>query len=263
MKLIGEEVLKKFFYSYLILNNLDEIQKIISKKFKGVGTSQVEVAETREDFLKSIKNQLENLEGKMTFYIKKYSEDILDSVISSYCELSITYFLKEEKNMQTRLTTVFILEDNEWKILNMHNSIGETSQREKDIFPRKIILEKKKEKKMIYLPSRGKKGFYELDEINWISYSSINRNVIFHLKNSEEFKLKRNFSEVKQKLDFTKYFYKLDRGTIINLKNIEILDFNEEKIYFKNRKIVYVSKIKLKEIERMWLNLKSEEKIEL
>ena len=44
-------------------------------------------------------------------------------------------------------------------------------------------------------------------------------------------------------------FYKVERGTIVNINLIKYLDYKEEKILFKDLSELYISKVKLKEIE--------------
>lgn len=132
---IGEKILKKFFFNYLIENNLDEVEKLFSESFKSVGTSQFEIAKNKSEFLLSIRNQIENLKGKMSFYINDYVEDYFGDLISSYCEVTIIYFEEEEKKITTRLTTVFFKENDEWRIINMHNSIAKITQEKNEMFP--------------------------------------------------------------------------------------------------------------------------------
>lgn len=266
---IGEKILNKFFYYYLIENNLEAVEKLFSENFKSVGTSRFEIAKNRKDFVLSIKNQIQSLRGKMSFYINDYIEDYFGNLISSYCEVTITYFEKEEKKITTRLTTVFFKEANEWKIINMHNSIAELTQEENEIFPIKSIIYLKNIKvnnnkeEGIFLPGKFKRGFFSLKEITYIAYSSLTRKTIFHMNNLESFELKKNFSEVEEKLKKFSFFCKVDRGTLVNLESIKILDFKEECIVFKNQQILYLSKVKLKKIENRWKKIKKENNIEL
>lgn len=264
MELIGEKLLNQFFYYYLIMNDIKKIDELIFEKFKGVGTSQYEVANNKDEFLKSLKNQIKNLDGKMSFYIQNYKEDIFNGVISSYCEVTILFYSSEEKRIKTRLTTIFFYEKGKWKIASMHNSLGEISQKKNEIFPKNIQkIREKKEEKLIYLSTKSKKGFFKIEEIYYITYSSITRKATFHLKEMEKFEIKKNFSEVRSKLEGILFFFKIDRGTIINLKNIDILDFKEEKVIFKNKIILYISKEKLKEIEKKWIEISDIKKIEI
>lgn len=123
----------------------------------------------------------------------------------------------------------------------------------KDIFEleERIQQLEKKDTKItaFYLFDSFKRGIYNFSEINYITYSSISRRTEFHLIDSEIFDIKKNFSEVEEKIIHTNIFYKLDRGTIVNLDLIEVLDFKEEIIVFKNKEFIYTSKTKLKELE--------------
>lgn len=104
-----------------------------------------------------------------------------------------------------------------------------------------------------YLSDTFKKGIYSFSEINYITYSSVTRKSEFHLINSEVFDIKRSFSEIEERLKSIDSFYKLDRSTIINLNLVQVLDFKEEQIIFKNREFIYISKGKLKELENIYL----------
>lgn len=123
----------------------------------------------------------------------------------------------------------------------------------KDIFELEECIQQleKKDTKItaFYLFDSFKRGIYNFSEINYITYSSISRRTEFHLIDSEIFDIKKNFSEVEEKIIHTNIFYKLDRGTIVNLDLIEVLDFKEEIIVFKNKEFIYASKTKLKELE--------------
>ncbi|MCQ8213024.1 LytTR family transcriptional regulator DNA-binding domain-containing protein [Cetobacterium somerae] len=123
----------------------------------------------------------------------------------------------------------------------------------KDIFELEEYIQQLEKKDIkitaFYLFDSFKRGIYNFSEINYITYSSISRRTEFHLVNSEIFDIKKNFSEVEEKITHTNIFYKLDRGTIINLNLIEVLDFKEEIIIFKNKEFIYTSKSKLKELE--------------
>lgn len=264
MGAIGENILNAFFYNYFIMNDVKAIDSIISTNFKGVGTSQFELAFNKKEMIESIKNQSDNLKGKISFYLTNYTEDCFGDIISSYCEVNIIYFDREEKKMVTRLTTVFHREDNSWKIINMHNSLAENTQKEEEIFPINYTITPQKNTELeLYLPCKYKKGIFKIEEIDFITYSSSDRKAVFHLKTLENFEVKRNFAEVEEKLESISFFYKVDRGTIINLKNIEILDFKEERILFKSKNFLYTSKLKLKDIEIKWIYIKDSNKIEI
>lgn len=115
------------------------------------------------------------------------------------------------------------------------------------------FLSQGKKYDIFYLSDTFKKGVYKFSEVNYITYSSVNRRVEFHLINSEIFDVKKSFSEIEERIKNVNNFYKLDRSTIINLSLIQILDFKEEQIIFKNKEYIYTSKIKLKELENNYL----------
>lgn len=75
------------------------------------------------------------------------------------------------------------------------------------------------------------------------------RRIQFHLINKEIFTLKENFSIVEERLEAIDNFYKIERGTIINIDLIRYIDYKEENIIFRDFSVLYVSKIKLKKIE--------------
>lgn len=106
--------------------------------------------------------------------------------------------------------------------------------------------------KSFYLCDTYQKGILDFDEVIYISYSSVSRKTEFHLKNAEIFSIKSNFSEIEEKINSIKDFAKLDRGTIINISLIKILDYKEERIIFKDNSHVYTSKAKLKELEEKY-----------
>lgn len=103
-----------------------------------------------------------------------------------------------------------------------------------------------------YLGDTYLKGFFNFSEILYMDYCRISRKVRFNLINNESFFVKRTFSD----LDFLTVtfpnFYKLERGLIINTDLIKILDYKEERIIFKDKSILYISKIKIKELENMY-----------
>ena len=127
-----------------------------------------------------------------------------------------------------------------------------------DCVLRKDILAQGKKYDIFYLSDTFKKGVYRFSEVNYITYSSVNRKVEFHLTDSEVFDIKKSFSEIEEGLKGIDSFYKLDRSTIININSIQILDYKEEQIIFKNREYIYTSKLKLKELESSYLKEKGQ-----
>ena len=158
---------------------------------------------------------------------------------------------------------ISVAQDGDWKIISMHNSIPELKQNKDEVFPREWILEAENLANIeIYLLGKFKRGFFKTKDINYITYSSVTRRSTFFLRNSSSFEIKRNFSEVEERLETIKSFYKLDRGTIVNIEAVEILDLKEERIIFKNKQTLYVSKVKLKELESKWISIKNKKNIE-
>ncbi|MDY4005975.1 MAG: LytTR family transcriptional regulator DNA-binding domain-containing protein [Fusobacterium varium] len=100
-----------------------------------------------------------------------------------------------------------------------------------------------------YLNDIYQKGILEFSEVTYINYCRVSRRVQFNILNKEIFILKINFSTVETSLIEFANFYKVERGTIVNINLIKYLDYKEEKILFKDLSELYISKIKLKEIE--------------
>lgn len=111
------------------------------------------------------------------------------------------------------------------------------------------ILKNSKKFKKFYLNDTFKRGIIDFEEVNYINYCRITRKTQFILVNKDTFSMKTNFSVIEKTLEGIKNFYKIERGTIINIDSIKILDFKEEMIVFKDSSILYISKNKLKELE--------------
>ena len=54
MEQIGERILKTFFFNYLILNDVHLIESLVSENFVGIGTSKLEIAKNKDEFLESL-----------------------------------------------------------------------------------------------------------------------------------------------------------------------------------------------------------------
>lgn len=255
---VGEEILQEFFYNYIITKDLSKIENLFSSKFKGIGTAKFEIANNKDEFMYRIKKQfLDCTQEKIVFSIEDYVEDKLEDIISAVCNV-VFYFPTKDKKLTMRLSSVFSKENKEWKIINLHSSYPELTQKEEELFFIDCSVDAEKEQNQIfYLPDTFKKAFLRLSEINFLVYSRITRKVTFHLSNKESFDIRRNFSEIEEKLKNIESFYKLDRGTIVNLYSIAVIDYKEEKILFKNGSILYSSKLKLRELEERWYLLKN------
>ncbi|BBA51225.1 hypothetical protein FV113G1_15740 [Fusobacterium varium] len=122
-----------------------------------------------------------------------------------------------------------------------------------DIYEIEKSIEKLKntqtEYTQFYLSDIYQKGILEFSEVTYINYCRVSRRVQFNILNKEIFTLKINFSTVETSLIEFANFYKVERGTIVNINLIKYLDYKEEKILFKDLSELYISKIKLKEIE--------------
>lgn len=130
----------------------------------------------------------------------------------------------------------------------------------KDIYNLEESIERLKNKnseKEIYLSDNFKKGFYKLEDINYITYSSISRKTEIHLIKKDIFEIRKSFSEIEEQIAKIELFYKVDRSTIVNLENIEIIDLKEEMMIFKNREKIYISKGKLRDVEERCVFLKN------
>lgn len=213
----------------------------------------LKVSENLKTLLEEIFNyelvDIENYKEKIDIAIVDVeNEDLEESLIEFRRKGIITIVLVGEKDIR-KMRELFLKEMVDDCILR------------KDIFNLEESISNLKDRikitSSIYLSDSFKKGFYDLSEINYISYSSISRKTEFHLFNLKIFDIRKNFSEVEDQVSKIEIFYKLDRSTIINLEQIEILDLKEEVIIFKNEDKLYVSKSKLKEIEQKCILLKN------
>lgn len=173
---------------------------------------------------------------------------IIDSKTESLNEKLIEY---RKRNLRV-IALVGENETREMRKLFLSDLVDDCLVR-KDIFELEECIQQLERREnsitVFYLFDSFKRGMYDFSEINYITYSSVSRRTEFHLTNSEIFDIKKNFSEVEEKIVHTNVFYKLDRGTIINIQLIEVLDYKEEIIIFKNKEFIYTSKLKLKELE--------------
>ncbi len=184
------------------------------------------------------------------FDFKDISIAIVDSLNKNF-----KLFLSELK--KRRIPTIALLNESEFykmRELFLEKTIDDCLLR-KDIFKLESaifkLINKSVNPEMLYLSDTFKKGIFNFSEINYITYSSITRKTEFHLIDSESFTIKKSFSEIEEKLSQIDCFYKLDRSTIINLDLIQLIDYKEEVIIFKNKSLVYSSKSKLKELEEI------------
>ncbi|WP_426711231.1 LytTR family transcriptional regulator DNA-binding domain-containing protein [Cetobacterium sp. SF1] len=172
----------------------------------------------------------EDLRNKIEFYSKKGIKVIV--LIGENNAKAMREFMKNEYIFECLLKTeIYLLEKIINKILIRKTS---NSTDIKNIFCINIL--------------RGKM-FLNINEVTHITYSSINRKTEFHAIDKKPWATKKNLSDVESQIKNLNNFYKLDRGTIINLNLIKLIDYNDEKLVFINDNFVYTGKSKLKELE--------------
>ena len=108
-----------------------------------------------------------------------------------------------------------------------------------------------------YLNNKQKKGIIDFSEVTYINYCRVTRKTHFHLTSKEIFTLKENFSFIEEKLQGIDNFYKVERGTIINIDLIRYINYKEETITFRDLSILYINKIKLKKLDEDMIFIKN------
>lgn len=101
----------------------------------------------------------------------------------------------------------------------------------------------------IFLKDCCRAGVINIEDIDYITYSSVTRESEFHLKDSRIFSVKKKFSDIERIQEKILDFVKLERGTIINISRVSFLNYKEEKIIFKNGGFIHLNKLKLKKVE--------------
>ena len=123
------------------------------------------------------------------------------------------------------------------------------------------LIHSKQKYTQFFLSEKMIKGIIDFSEVTYINYYRVTRKIHFHLTNKEVFILKENFSVIEEKLKGIENFYKIERGTIINIDLIRYINYKEETITFRDLSILHMNKIKLKEIaknkERLFLYKKA------
>nr|WP_307775760.1 LytTR family transcriptional regulator DNA-binding domain-containing protein [uncultured Cetobacterium sp.] len=89
----------------------------------------------------------------------------------------------------------------------------------------------------------------EISEIVLITYLSCERKIQITTSDLNVYSFKSSFNEFSKKFLDEFYFFKLDRGTVVNLHHIKAVDFKEEQILCTNNLSIYSSKKKLKELK--------------
>lgn len=101
----------------------------------------------------------------------------------------------------------------------------------------------------IFLKDCCRAGVLKIEDINYISYSSMTRETEFHLKDGNIFSVKKKFSEIEKIQEKISNFIKFERGLIINVSQVSFLNYKEEKVIFRNGGFVHLNKLKLKKVE--------------
>lgn len=83
----------------------------------------------------------------------------------------------------------------------------------------------------------------------------INDNYTSIITKNKRFKVKKSVRKIEMELLTVPYFFKTHQSCIVNLKQIERVDFSKNLIYFKNRKIDLLSRNKKKELKEKMLEL--------
>lgn len=120
-----------------------------------------------------------------------------------------------------------------------------------DLKNEKRLLENKEleGKEVLFLKDKNKLGMIKVCDIENITYCSLKRECEFHLCDGTIFCIKKKFSDIEKIQEENKNFFKIERGTIINLACIQSLNFKECNIVFKSGSCIYLNKCKLKKLE--------------
>ena len=116
----------------------------------------------------------------------------------------------------------------------------------KEDFKRNIKL---REKNKFFLNIPYGRIILKFEEITHITYSSLTRKSEFYDMDKNIWAIRKNISEVEKELVDGDIFFRLDRGTIINSRNVKMIDYADEKLIFKNENFIYTSRAKLKNLE--------------
>lgn len=117
---------------------------------------------------------------------------------------------------------------------------------------RDYIDEEMKKRKIdtIFLKDSNQVGMLKIAVIESITYSSINRECEFHLCDNTIFTVKKRFIEI-EKIQLNSNFFKIERGTIVNLSHIQSLNYKNRCVIFKSGNFLYMNRRKLKELEEI------------
>lgn len=186
-------------------------------------------------------NPLKSSENFRVLIIKLEKDSNFYENLKFYSNLNISVIVLLERDNIKEMRSLFLLDIVDDCILK-----DDYFEIEKSI---KISLNKVKKCKQFFINDTYQKGIIDFNEIKYIDFSRTERRVNFHLEHKNIFSLKRTFGSVEEKLKNINEFYRIERGLIINIEQIKIIDYREERIIFKDYSCLYVSKSKLKKLE--------------
>ncbi len=108
-------------------------------------------------------------------------------------------------------------------------------------------VEESLKKEVLFLKDSNKEIFISINNLNYITYDRISRKAILNCKD-KNVSLTKKLSELEFFLSKYDNFIKADRSTIINMKQIESINYKDECVSFLNGEIINLSKNKLKEL---------------
>lgn len=109
--------------------------------------------------------------------------------------------------------------------------------------------DKNNRKDRVYLKDSNNFIILEVDEIEAITYYSLKRESEIHLSSGKKIQVKRKFSEMEKIQERYSNFFKIERGTILNLDLIYCLNYKGSKVIFKSGNTLLLNKQKLKFLE--------------
>lgn len=123
-----------------------------------------------------------------------------------------------------------------------------------DVKECKLRKENEEKDEILFLRDKNKLGMLKLKDIENITYCSLKRECEVHLCDGNIFCIKKKFSDIEKIQDKCWNFIKIERGTIINLAQIQSLNFKNSRIIFKSGTYLYINKQKLKQLEESLFN---------
>lgn len=108
-------------------------------------------------------------------------------------------------------------------------------------------VEESLKKDILSLKDSNQEIFISIDNLNYITYDRVTRKAILNCKD-KNVSLTKKLSELEFFLSKYGNFIKADRSTIVNMKQIESINYKDESVSFINGEIINLSKNKLKEL---------------